>query len=297
MTECFEPTFERISEDICPRLLRGKPDIAFRDLINRSLPAYFWDFFNVLFDPRIGELIRLGALNLDHRKLLDAPDYLKQLRTTLRFSAEELKDLLKGGLRSRLTFVLSPADEVTNLLYEYRTGESATAHDLARSLNSLEKLLENWSQRVFNAMKAIEPYIAGKGEEPIARLDFRKIIASAVEKEASREPLSWVLACLEDLDSLLQLDPAPDEVEKIDMLNPVSQILQSRGLTFWTPALAVEKEIRRGFLSLNHARSALIRLNLFLAEGLLGPHHSEDLGSVSEEIEGFTGFLEEETHQ
>jgi len=293
----FEENFERIIDYLIPQILRKKSNIAYKDLVNRPLPAYFWDFFDVIFNPDITEVVEIGSLKIDHRNSVHDQDVNENSRNTLKFSQEELTDLITAGLNARLKFILTPAESVGDFIFDYNTADEIRSQQIVSIISRIEKLLENWDPMIHHSVNIIVPYISSKDNEELSKKDFIKILQNAIEKESSYKSLDWVETSLESLDSLLQLDPEPEELEKMDMYEPVLGILKSRGLDFWMPAVEIEHEIRGDFLNLDTTRDALVRLNTFIDNKLLGPHRSTDLGDVEEEIEDFTDFLSAETDE
>lgn len=291
----FEENFERIIDYLIPQIMRNKTKIAYKDLVNRPLPAYFWDFFDVIFNPDVAEFVQIGALTLDNSSLMQAQDSSERRRSTLEFSTEELTDLITAGLDTRLKFILTPAEAVADLIFDYNTADEIRSQQIISIIERVDKLLENWDPMIRHSVKIIVPYLSSKGNEEISKRDFIRILQNAIEKESSFKSLSWVETSLDNLDSLLQLDPELEKLEEMDMHEPVLGVLKSRGLDFWVPAIDIEHDLRGDFLNLDQIKDSLMRLNTYIDNKLLGPHRSDDLGNVEEEIEDFTDFLTAET--
>lgn len=290
----LETKLERITGHLCQQLLQGQSEIAFRDLINRPLPSYFWDFFKLILDPRLGERVQIGKLILDISSAKRDPDKVKELKDSLTLSARELVALIRGGLDSRFQFILSPSNAMANSIYGFRAVEEITSQELISSLEALEKLLEGWSPIVLQATMVIKPFILSKAEVMISKSQFNRVLASAIEKEAANRPLQWIKSCLIDLKSLLQLDPQQNAREQADYIEAIDMVLDSRGLASWKPAVLVEKDLTGDNFNIDMAIKSLIRLNIYFDHGLFGDV-AESAAQLDEEIESFTGFIEEET--
>lgn len=288
----FDQVFDKIAETLQKQIIGKQNVIAFRDLINRPLPSYLWEYFNAILDPSLGDKVEIGSLLLDHSELEGSRDNIKEIKNTLILSDVELLDMIKGGLNTRYKFIISPTSAVADLVFDFNKRDLIPVKKIMRALQASEKLLENWSQSVHNAVKAINPFLATQGNQEMDKNQFTKILMSAFEKESSRKPLQGIVTSMNDIKSLIQLDPEAEGRMDTGFLETISLILKNRGYASWIPAIEVEKELWDNELSIELAADALMRLNVYLKRGLLGVN-TEVTGKVEDELEDFTGFIEE----
>jgi len=289
----LDQIFNKIAETLQKQILGKQNVIAFRDLINRPLPSYLWEYFNTILDPSLGEKVVIGSLELDHSALEGSRENIKEIKNTLTLTDIELLDMIKGGLDTRYKFIISPPGAVADLVFDFNKRDFIPVKKILNALQASEKLIENWSHSVYNAVKAINPFLAAQTNQEMDKKQFSKILLSAFEKESNRKPLQGIITSMNDVKSLLQLAPEIEGKMDTDILETISLILKNRGYASWIPAIEVEKEIWQNELSIELAADALIRLNVYLKKGLLGVN-TEVTGKVEDEIEDFTGFIEEE---
>ena len=289
----FNQVFDRIAESLHKQIIGKKDVIAFRDLVNRPLPSYLWEYFNTILDPDLGEKVEIGSLKLDHSELDGQVDTIKEVKNSLMLSSEELLDVIKGGINTRYEFIIQPAKTVADFVFDFNDRDNIEVKNIIKSINALENLLKNWSHAVFESVNIIKPFLMTQSGQEMDKEQFTKILFSAFEKVSSVKPLQGIVTSMNDVKSLIELDPEADDELDSDFLETISLILDSRGMAAWTPAIEIEKEVWDDKITIEIVADALTRLSVYLKRGLLGVN-TEVAGKVEDELEDFKGFLEEE---
>jgi hypothetical protein len=290
----LEKIYQRRLEELSQQILEGQAQISFRELVNRPLPPFLWDYFNTAFNPSLGDRVQLGdaCITLAPVKSEFAP--AASAKESVLIPQKELRYLINKGLELRYQLLIDPANAITDLIFDLRSRKKITSHDLKPNLEAVEKLLENWCPRLAFSIKAIKPFLIIEGEKEISRAKFARILASAIEKESAIKPLIWLQLCLEDLKTLLELNLQSAEVKDLDCLEILNNILDYQKLSYWKPALLIEKEILLDKFNISSAILALERLDLYLKYGII-IQLPRDETLVKAEIDSFTGFIEQET--
>ena len=286
----FELQLERFSAGQAAGLLGGESQIAFRDLITRTLPPYLWDYLNIILNPALGGITRIGNLDLDFNDAALVANLEQKLMDGLVLNSQALTRELNQALATRLQFILDPAATIAHLVFMRQTAQSVPSGEVRQALDALFKVINHWNPRVIKGAAVIYEFLAQQTALAITEQELTRILHSAVEKDAASNPFPLVEANLMILKELMSPLGGLRGEESPDWSGPVGQILANLGQSGWVPALEVEKELREMPLDLDTILAALKRLKLYRENGVL-KMEKEELAVVEEEVAGFTSFL------
>jgi len=286
----LETQIKGLAEKQLRLLLQDAPEISFRQLITLALPPYLWDYLNVVLNPHLGGVTRVGKMDLDFTDPELIANLEPRLMASLSFTSESLGQLIFSAIESRLQFILDPATALARLILERQTSLNVPSKDIRTALEGITKVVHHWNPMVAKAAEVIIDYLARQPNLLISEVELVRLLRSAIEKEFSQNPMPSVEASLLVLAELT--DSGQDEKgAPLDCTEAVNQILVSRGLNSWTPALQVERELLGKPLDLDVTLKTLSRLRLYREKGIL-KSETEAAGSVEEELAGFTSIFE-----
>jgi hypothetical protein len=286
----FEPQLDRFTAEQATALLEGNTQIPFRDLINRTLPPYLWDYLNIILNPSLGGVSRIGDLDLDFNNPQVVANLEQRLMDGLVLNGQALTQLLLQALATRMSFIFDPAQAITKMIFARQTSLAVPSGDIRTALDALLKVINHWNPRTIKAAAVIQEYLAQQTALAISEEELTRLLHSAIEKDAASNPFPLIETNILILKELIAPIREFKDGESTDWTESLSLLLTNFGLTAWIPALQVERELREKPLDLDAILAALTRLKLYRERGVLKVE-KEELAVVEEEVAGFTSFI------
>jgi len=286
----FEPQLDRFTAEQAAALLEGNTQIPFRDLINRTLPPYLWDYLNIILNPSLGGVSRIGDLDLDFNNPQVVANLEQRLMDGLVLNGQTLTQLLLQALATRMSFILDPAQAITRMIFARQTSLAAPSGGIRTALDALFKVINHWNPRTIKAAAVIQEYLAQQTALAISEEELTRLLHSAIEKDAASNPFPLIETNILILKELIAPIREFKDGEPTDWTESLSLLLTNFGLTSWIPALQVERELWEKPLDLDAILAALTRLKLYRERGVLKVE-KEELAVVEEEVAGFTSFI------